>query len=284
MFKRNIDRREPRVRFAAVLTLAIMIGTTSSTVAQGDARSPVARAACAPPCAPISDVVHHEQRDLLLFAADLRQGTIIEQALLGAIEIGTLRLAVDRLGDAYRRVHVVSGAGATRQAFADRLDEITADAAVRAVDVIFVAHGAPKGVVFSDGPAAIGDVRDDLRLRFATAPARRAKLRMLLSTACYGAAHRAAWRAAGFRVVAGTRGMGSASVNGYLAFLEAWAAGGDFNSAIRAANATVPATIWDDMARVWLRWVGDARWAEVDSGRDISGRSSVTIASLPWAG
>ena len=61
------------------------------------------------------------------------------------------------------------------------------------------------------------------RIRAGLTLADRAKLRMVFSTACFGASHRMAWREAGFKTVSGSREIYADSASSYLPFLSSWA-------------------------------------------------------------
>ncbi|HET7531152.1 MAG TPA: hypothetical protein VFJ98_09365, partial [Mycobacteriales bacterium] len=133
--------------------------------------------------------------------------------------------------------------------------------------------------LFSNGEFTMASVRD-LILSNLTA-GQRAKLRMLFSTACFGASHRLAWRAAGFKTVSGSREVYADSAASYQPFLTSWVAGLSFGVSVAAANAAGATSAWDPVASAWLLSKGSQFWDDVDSFRLTSGSTGLTIGTMP---
>ena len=238
-----------------------------------------AAAALAPAVAEAATPVSKAQRELVIVSPDLSQGDAIERGLYDVIEWGGVGLATGTLGVRYNIVHILKDGAATRGGFVSKLDDITAKTNNRAVDVIFVTHGLNANVLFSNGEFTMASVRDRILANLTTA--QRAKLRMLFSTACFGASHRLAWRAAGFKTVSGSREVYADSAASYQPFLTSWLAGGTFAVGVAAANAAGATSPWDALASGWLLAKGSQFWDDVDSFRLTSGTTSLTIGTMP---
>src|SRR5437773_6751840 len=99
-------------------------------------------------------------------------------------------------------------------------------------------------------------------------PTKRAKLRIVSSTARFGATHRTAWLNSGFKAASGSTGIYSDSATSYPAFLAAWIIEAKFSDAVAAANAADPLRISDNAARVWFNSQGKPDFAnQVNSNR-----------------
>jgi hypothetical protein len=224
--------------------------------------------------------VSKAQRELVILSTDLSQGGPLERALYDVVEMGGTGLGVTSLGTRYNAVHLLQGAGATQSNFVARLDQITARAGVRAVDVSFMTHGLTDNVVFATGGlVTVATVRNMITANLTTA--QRAKLRMLFSTACFGASHRSAWREAGFKMVSGSREVYADSAASYPAFLGTWTVGGNFATAILAANVAGGASGWDTAASLWLSINRPSLASQVDSFRLTTGSTGLTINTMP---
>lgn len=223
--------------------------------------------------------VSKAQREVVVFSPGLAQGTPLERAFYDFVEFNAISLATVTLGTRYNAVHVVKGAAATRNGLASKLNEIASRTSIRAVDMVFVTHGLSNEVVLADGNWSMVSVRD--RIRLVLSAADRAKLRMVFSTACFGAAHRTAWREAGFKTVSGSRQVYADSAASYLPFLSAWAVGGTFGASVLAANAAGSASTWDAAAAAMFFARGSQFATQVDSFRLTSGATGLTISTMP---
>jgi len=223
--------------------------------------------------------VSKSQRELVIVSPDLSQGNLIEQGLYTAIGWGGVILPTATLALRYSIVTILKDEAATRGGFVNRLRDIASKSTIRAVDVIFVTHGLSGNVLFSNGSFTMASVRD--RILANLTATQRAKLRMVFSTACYGASHRQAWRDAGFKTVSGSRGVYADSVASYQPFLTAWVSGLSFGTGVAAANTAGSFSTWDATAAAWLFAKGSQRWDEVDSFRLTSGNTGLTIGTMP---
>lgn len=220
------------------------------------------------------------QREVVVFSPGLAQGTVLEQAFYDFVEFSAIALATATLGTRYNAVHIVRGAAATRAGLANKLNEIASRSTIRAVDLVFITHGLTAEVLLADDRWTMGAVRD--RIRAGLTLADRAKLRMVFSTACFGASHRTAWREAGFKTVSGSREIYADSAASYLPFLSAWALGGTFGASVTAANVAGTPSGWDLAASAWyLSKNRPVEASQIDSFRLTAGSTGLTIGTMP---
>lgn len=229
--------------------------------------------------APAATTVTKVQRELVIVSPDLSQGGAIERGLYDVIEWGGVGLGTATLGPRYRTVHILKGGAATRNAFVNTLRDITARTGNRAVDVIFLTHGVEDEVLLADDRVPVASLRTLIRLRLSQG--QRAKLRMMFSTACFGASHRAAWQSAGFKMVSGSRLIYADSAATYAPFLTAWVSGASFGLSVAAANVAGSTSPWDGIASAWLLTKSHPDWNRVDSFRLTAGNTALSIGTMP---
>ena len=226
--------------------------------------------------------VSRSQRMAVVFVAPLDSTgmSALDRGLYDSVELAAYGGARAILSPAYGRVFVSEGSVATLSNLRSQLSSATNRVEMRAVDLIFVTHGATSQVFFADGPRSMATVRDTL-LNGLTAT-QRAKLRMVFSTACFGATHRASWIAAGFDVASGARGIYADSAASYVPFLSAWALGQSFNSAIAVANGIDFFRVTDNLAKAYYNSKNQGDLAVlVDSVRVKSGDTGLTVDGNP---
>lgn len=219
------------------------------------------------------------QRELVIVSADMSQGDALERGLYDVIEWSGVVLPTATLGLRYNAVNILKDDAATRAGLVSTLREITSKNTIRAVDLIFVTHGRTDSVLFSNAEVSIGSVRDRILANLTVG--QRAKLRMVFSTACFGASHRLAWRAAGFKTVSGSREIYADSAASYQPFLTAWLGGVNFGLSVTAANVAGAASPWDQIASTWYLSKGSPNWQHVDSFRLTQGTTGLTIGTMP---
>ena len=226
--------------------------------------------------------VSRSERNAVVFVAPLESAEMsaLDRGLYDTVELAAYGGARAILSPAYGSVLVSEGSGATLAKLRTQLFGATNRAGVRAVDLIFVTHGATSRVFFADGARSMATVRDTLLNGLSAA--QRAKLRMVFSTACFGATHRASWLAAGFDVASGASGIYADSAVSYVPFLSAWALGQSFNSAIAVANGIDFFRVTDNLAKAYYnnKNRGDLA-ALVNSVRVKSGDTGLTVDGNP---
>jgi len=224
--------------------------------------------------------VSKSQRNAVVFVSDLSAGfSGLEVQFYQAVEKAAYLTAVTILGPVYHSVFQVEGNNATLVALRNALNAATTSSSITAVDLIFVTHGLDNNVVFAGNTSIpITNVRNDLLSHLSIA--QRAKLRIVFSTACFGATHRTGWIGAGFKAASGSKGIYADSASSYVPFLTAWALGQSFGSAINVANLADFFHIWDTLANNTM--FANTQFAgQANSTRVISGNSGLTIDGNP---
>ncbi|MCB9869519.1 MAG: hypothetical protein H6837_06660 [Planctomycetes bacterium] len=185
-------------------------------------------------------------------------------------------MAYGAVASQYRAVHVVSGSQATRDGFIARLDSATGVSSVLAVDCLFVTNALTKYVRFYEGVYTIESVVG--RIESTMSVARRMKLRMIYSTACFGAQHAAGWRRAGFKCIAGSAGVCADTFVSFPNFLAQWSLGTPFVGAVSIANAADPMRALDVTAQGLLYRAGSSFWDDVVSLRTLRGTTGLSLS------
>jgi hypothetical protein len=223
--------------------------------------------------------VSKTQRGAVVFVANLAQGSDFEVAFYNFVQFAAAQIAQTALGPLYNHVRVVQGNNATLANLHVALKAEADRSGAKAVDLIFVTHGLSNKVLFSDGKKSMTTVTADIVSHLN--PTERAKLRIVFSTACFGATHRTAWLNSGFKAASGSTGIYSDSATSYPAFLAAWIIEAKFSDAVAAANAADPLRISDNAARVWFNSQGKPDFAnQVNSNRVVSGNGALKIGTM----
>jgi hypothetical protein len=222
------------------------------------------------------------RRDCLVYIADLTSvnQSNAQKALYQALEFGAHGTAVTILTPYYRKVHVVKGWLATRAQLSSRLNSITADGNVWAVDLVFVGHGLTNEVVFSDQQVSMATVRNDILNKVPYI--QRLKLRSVFDTSCYSSSHRSYWLGAGFKMASGSVAIYADSAASYPAFLQAWVSGMTFSQSVSVANYADPGRVLDQGAALLLKSWGYSKWWDVNSFRYVSGQGGLRIWHRPY--
>ena len=175
-----------------------------------------------------------ENRNLLIAVSDLSDGaTGLEGKLYDFIEFTGPAEAQVMLMDDYGEIVVLRDAALNLPNFVETLDRLTAQRG-EVTDVIFMTHGMSDELTFADGQKEASVVANEI-IR-ALSPLQRARLRMMFSTACFGAQHVDDWLRAGFKTAAGSKGVVSDTATSFIAFLAAWGRGYMFDDAVYFAD------------------------------------------------
>ena len=202
-----------------------------------------------------------------------------ERALYEFIESSTETLTRSILGPVYRRMTFLKGSAATLPGLVDALGTASGRPGIEAVDLLFTTHGTGNKVLLAEGQLADTAVRDAVRT---LSPAKRAKLRIVFSTACFGATHLDSWIGAGFTEASGAEGIYADSAVSYAPFLVAWAAERTFAQAVAAANAADVLDAADNVAKAfYLAQNKPDSAAKIDSDRVRAGTGTSRIYSTP---
>jgi len=226
--------------------------------------------------------ISKEQRDAVLFVANLASPNTpsYEQSFYEFVTFAAESLGRSFLVPNYRAVHVVKGKDATLAALTAKLNAAASNQAVKAVDLIFVTHGLNEKVEFADTIRSIEDVKQAILAALSTSD--RAKLRVVFSTACFGATHRDGWLASGFKAASGSKGVYADSGTSFPAFLTVWSTGQSFSTAVKAANDSDPLRLQDKEAVSVMKSFGtpDKFVNDVDSVRVLKGNGDLNIGLM----
>lgn len=221
-----------------------------------------------------------DQRLLVQLITLQAQGRPSERALYSSIEWGAEALVRRLLSRHYRSRILLRGTQATVDGLVDTLAAATADPQVRAVDLLLHPHGTSRRLLLADRP--IEAPRLAAVLQQALSPDQRRRLRVALSTACYGMSHNDAWLRTGFAVAVGARGIYADGLTSVPVMLRAWSRGQSLRVAVQRANTADRRHRQDRLAAAYyLRTGRSAEAAAVDSTRVVDGAGGMVIGTDP---
>jgi hypothetical protein len=161
----------------------------------------------------------------------------------------------------------LTGSKATSNGFLDSIQALAQDPQTRAVDVFLVLHGLEGKLHFDDGfitSAGLKTRLQDLDLAH--------RLRLLYSTACYGASHAGDFVEAGFRVASGALGINANGPVDYPVQLHEWGDNKRYQTAVNAGNNRLGIWTHDAVARA-------LGFGNVNSEKIVVGRKYTRITS-----
>ncbi|MBN1581854.1 MAG: hypothetical protein JXA89_14205 [Anaerolineae bacterium] len=183
---------------------------------------------------------------VLLVAGELVSGGDPEiDWLYEFLQSKTISLAQAILSKHYRKIETLAESDFTRDAFVAKLKAMAEDDRNQAVDVILAPHGLDERLYFYNNqivsaPALSRDIAGAI-----TGIAPKTRLRMLYSTACYGAQHANDFvNVAGFRVASGAVAVNTNAAIEYPAFLTRWGAMSSFQTAITISSELTAIQDW----------------------------------------
>jgi hypothetical protein len=189
------------------------------------------------------------------------------QKLYEWLDANAIKVAKGLLEPRYRLVETLTDADVTSANFVSRLTSLAADPQTRAVDVILVVHALPDVLVFDDGRIPIEKIRDHIK-----DASLKHRLRLLYSTACFGASHAPHFVEAGFRVASGAIRSNTNGPYDYPTQLYHWGKGETYRLAVSRGSNWIFMAIHDEIAEV-------LGFDDVDSTKEISGRVLTRITS-----
>lgn len=175
--------------------------------------------------------VQKDERILLMVTNLSTGGALKFQKVYEWLDKNAVQLARMLLTDHYRQIDVLSDAAVTSGNFVERLVSLAQMPGIRAIDVYLGIHGLPGQLLFDDGLFASAEIGD--RIRVAELSGR---LRLLYSTACYGASHARDFVAAGFRTASGARGVNANGLYDCPAQFYHWGKGDTYRTTVKAGN------------------------------------------------
>lgn len=229
--------------------------------------------------------VNASQRALVV-VSELEEGSMRElRPLYSALEAITVAVPRRLLSPLYAQTKVLSNQSATLSNLKDTLYRLAATPAIKAIDVIINTHGLDEELSFYNGTWRMSEIQEELLspdapYTEATKNAMKKKLRMLYSTACYGASHNNNWNAIGFDVSAGAIGVNANAEVEYAGVLGAWAAGAPFSTGFLISNTDAALAVSDTPVRI-AGELGHNSLRFVNSKKKLRGNTAITINSDP---
>lgn len=169
----------------------------------------------------------------------------------------------------YREIETLVGPQATRANFVDRIIELAQHPLTEALDVLVNLHGLRGVLYFDDGPVETSRLGEQLR-----EAELEHRLRLLYSTACYGASHAHDFVQAGFRVASGALAVNANGPYDFPTQLLNWRRGETYRLAVRRANHPVFLQTHDAIAKA-------LGFDDVNSEKIIEGKKLTRITSEP---
>jgi hypothetical protein len=167
----------------------------------------------------------------------------------------------------YRVVESLTKDQVTLDAFLDRVVSLAGDPETEALDVFLVMHGLPGKLYFDDMAITTVDLGE--RLKAAELAGR---LRLLYSTACYGASHAGDFIDAGFRTASGALAVCANGPYDFPTQLLKWGTDQTYKSTVKAGNNPVFRVIHDNAAKAM-------GFSDVNSEKIIQGKKYTRITS-----
>jgi hypothetical protein len=147
---------------------------------------------------------------------------------------------------------------------------MTAENKIWEVDLIVFLHGGKNSLRFSDTNRSMASVVE--AIQDANIPA--SKLRMVYSSACYGASQADDWVSAGFNCASGSKACNANGAVELLPFLLKWREGKTFGTCISESENLLLSAPFDAAGRLMLPD------QVVNSDKDVIGDAGITINSF----
>ncbi|HEY9780195.1 MAG TPA: hypothetical protein V6D09_08680 [Leptolyngbyaceae cyanobacterium] len=206
-----------------------------------------------------------DKRALLVISNLVHGGDQKWKDLYNFLDTSGVALADTLLAGQYGNYEKLTGDQATKSEFINKLSSFDADPKIKAIDVILHLHGAKGKLVFADGNVSTADLKKEL-----IGHKINKKLRLLYSTACYGASHANDFVDAGFKAASGAVGVNTNSPYEYPIVLTMWASGSKFREAIAVGENPSIRVPTDVAAKL-------AGFPDADSDKTLCGDSNISI-------
>lgn len=214
----------------------------------------------------LSPKIAKEERALVV-VADLTTHANPKYAWLYTfLEANGVSMAQSVLGGSYAKIYALPKEQATLQNMQEGLAAIGKEPTVKAIDLFVHLHGGPNTLWFHEGPHESQEVRGALMADDTLGK----KLRMLYSTACYGASHASDLLAGGFDAANGAARVNTNGAYDYPTVMKYWRDGATYQVAQDAGNNE----FWKNTFDNWARNNG---FSDVDSTKTVFGIKELTI-------
>ena len=167
------------------------------------------------------------------------------QKLYEWLDANAVQVAKWLMQDHYRQIEVLSGNTVTSTNFLTKISDLALASQTEALDVFLCLHGLSNALYFDDGPVTSLHLGNQLK----TANLNH-RLRLLYSTACYGANHAPDFVRGGFRVASGAKAICANGMYDYPAQLHSWGMGNTYQAAVKAGNNPLGIDISDGVVRL----------------------------------
>ena len=220
----------------------------------------------------------------LVVLSELDQNSYPElRPLYTAMERLTADVPRSALAQQYNTLKVLQNQSATLSRLKTTLYSLAANSGIKAIDLIVNTHGTEDVLYFYDGGTSMRHIREeilspDAPYNEATMLQLKQKLRMLYSTACFGATHNAEWIRMGFDVTDGSLGVNANAEVEYPSVVHAWSTGQPYSNGFRLSNTDAALLATDGPLRL-AGQLGNNFLREVNSKKVFRGNTAITINS-----
>jgi hypothetical protein len=222
-------------------------------------------------------MIEREQRALIV-VSQLDQGVPVNQRWLYRFIEGAARSVVEitlQNGYAPGQYRALLDDQATMDNLTGTLAELGGRADILAIDLFVLLHGSPDRLEFQNGSWYTPSMATSL-----AALGLASKLRLVYSTACYGASHNDDFIMAGFKTAIGALGVNTNSAFELPMLINLWALGKSAKDALRLGDKPATRHLADEAAKAYGR-LGNLWWVkEVDSQKLLSGDGLLTIEAI----
>ena len=208
-----------------------------------------------------------DERALLVITNLSDAGDARFQWLYRWLDANAVNVAEMLMGAHYGRIEALTGANVTSSSFLHRITFLANEPEIRVLDVFLNLHGSRGTLHFDDGPVSSSSLSDDIK-----AANLKNRLRLLYSTACYGATHAGDFVRAGFRTASGALGVNANGTYDYPTQLYHWADNETYKSVVKAGNHRIGILTHDTLANAF-------GFADVNSEKVIEGKKYTRITS-----
>lgn len=220
-------------------------------------------------------MISKEQRALIV-VSQLTNGIPADQQwLYRFIEAAGHSVAEITLKDDYASYVQLLDENATTDNLIASLSELGAKAEIQAIDLLVLLHGSKDSLEFHNGSWFTPSMAATLS-GLGISP----KLRLVYSTACYGATHNDDFLQAGFKTAIGALKVNTNSAFELPMLLNLWALGKTVKEALRLGDKPATRKLSDEAAKAFGR-LSNLPWVkEVNSQKLLSGNAELTIETI----
>jgi hypothetical protein len=209
-----------------------------------------------------------DERVLLLIANLSDGGDPRLQRIYEWLDTNAVNVVWQILKDEYIYIDVLTGSNVLSSSFIHRVITNAKKPNVKALDVILVLHGLAGKLFFDNGAVLSSELKTELKDANLMD-----RLRLLYSTACYGATHAQDFVDAGFRTVSGALGICTNGPFDFPVQLYNWSRGKTYKSVVIAGNHKIGLLTHDTLAKAF-------GFEDVNSEKIIKGKKFTRINSM----